>query len=67
MSDDIEFDADPMLFLQTVVDDQIALVEAIEIAGDPFGGVADVARRKIAEAQADLDRMIKADKTWRPA
>lgn len=77
MSDDFDLDVDPMLFLALVIEDQIALVETLDIAGDPFGGipgmssltegVADVARRKIAEAQADLDRLIEADTTWQPA
>ena len=77
MSDDFDLDVDPMLFLQMVVDDQLALVDTLSIAGDPFAsipgmssltdGVADVARRKIAEAQADLDRLIAEDTSWRPA
>lgn len=77
MGEDIEFDADPMLFLAMVIEDQIALVESIDTAGEMFGGmpgmgslagsVADVGREKIAEAQAALDALIEEDTSWRPA
>lgn len=73
--EEVHLDADPMLFLALVIEDQIALVESIDKASDMFGGmpgmgslaggVADVGREKIAEAQEALDRLIEEDTTWR--
>ncbi len=67
--DEVHLDIDAMLFLQAVVDDNIALVDDLERSGlgALMSGVVDVGREKIAEAQAGLDRMIEADETWRPA
>jgi hypothetical protein len=80
-SDDDLFniDIDPMLFMQMVVDDHLALIEDLERAGDSFGpmlgmpgltgmaqSVAEVGREKVAEAQAHLDTLVAADPTWQP-
>jgi hypothetical protein len=70
MSDEgIHLNIDPVLFLGLVIEDQIAVIDMVEDMGDMgvhMAGVADVAREKIAEAQAGLDRMIEEDTSWRP-
>ena len=69
-------DIDPMLFMQIVVDDHLALIDDLERAGALedlmpgmgalAGGVADVGREKVAEAQLHLDTLIAYDSTWEP-
>jgi hypothetical protein len=78
-SDNFDLDIDPMLFMQMVVDDHLALIDDLERAGDSFGpmigmpgmgaladSVAAVGREKVAEAQTHLDLLVAADPTWEP-
>jgi hypothetical protein len=73
--EEIHLDVDPMLFYAIVIEDELALLDAMTnpIMGDMFSvtgfpeGMADIAREKAAEAQTALDALIEADKTWRPA
>jgi hypothetical protein len=69
-------DIDPMLFMQIVIDDHLALIDDLAQAGaledlmPGMGGLADgvaeVGREKVAEAQTHLDMLVTADPTWEP-
>jgi hypothetical protein len=78
----MDFEIDVMMFFQTVVDDQVEIalglpaaaemtfgISGVTITGEPsmFSGIAKIAHAKAAEAQAELDALIEADDTWRPA
>lgn len=73
----IDLDVDPMLFFAAVIEDQEAVLNAIDspefdaLAGPgmvPLSmGVAMVAREHLHSAQEQLDRLVEADETWRPA
>jgi hypothetical protein len=70
----MDFDIDPMLFLQTALDDQVEIALGLPemggmmfgVADEMFAGVAEIAHEKAAEAQAQLDALIEADETWKP-
>lgn len=70
----IDLNVDPMLFFATVIEDQEAVLAAMaspeaEAMGlAPLSmGVAMVAREHLHSAQEQLDRLVEADETWRPA
>jgi hypothetical protein len=73
---DEHIDIDPMLFMQIVIDDHLALIDDLTQAGALedlmpgmgalAGGVADVGREKVAEAQLHLDTLVAYDSTWEP-
>ena len=65
---------DGMLFLALYIEDQMDLIGVFDgamgmlgLPDDLTAGVSAIAREQIEEAQAQLDVLIEADKTWRPA
>jgi hypothetical protein len=72
--EEIHLDIDPMLFYAMVIEDEMDLIGVFDGAmgmlgmpADVTAGVSGIAREKIEQAQAELDALIEADKTWRPA
>jgi hypothetical protein len=65
--EEIHLDIDPMLFYATVIEDDLAILDMLDMAPGLFDGMAEIGHEKLAEAQTALDALIEADKTWRPA
>lgn len=66
-------DVDPLLFFQLMIDGEAAVLDNVTLTGsmpgmmDMMDGIADIAHEHLADAVAELDRLIEADPTWRPA
>jgi hypothetical protein len=65
--EEVHLDIDPMLFFATVIEDDLAILDMLDMAPGLFPNMAEVGHQKLAEAQAALDALIEADTTWRLA
>jgi len=66
-----DFEVDEMLFLAAVIENELEGMQAAKEFGalmpEMAEGVIEIGRKNVERAQAELDRLIEADKTWRPA